>query len=104
MKKALIICAMGMSSSMMARKTTDWFKANGHDISMDAVGVPEGTKLIGSSDYDMFLISPQTKMYMSKLEAVANKAGKTIVAIPPQAYVPIPSGIQAMAKLVMDNI
>lgn len=104
MKKALIICAMGMSSSMMAKKTTDWFNTNGHDISMDAVGVPEGTKLIANSDYDMFLISPQTKMYLSKLEAVAAKAGKKLVAIPPQAYVPIPSGIQAMAKLVLDNI
>ncbi|SPX05252.1 PTS system cellobiose-specific transporter subunit IIB [Enterococcus faecium] len=26
MKKALIICAAGMSSSMMASKTTDFFK------------------------------------------------------------------------------
>ncbi len=104
MKKALIICAQGMSSSMMAMKTTKWFAENGHEISMEAVGVPEGTKLIESGDFDLFLISPQTKMFLKKFQEAGSRAGKKVVAIPPQAYVPIPSGIKAMAQLVLDNI
>lgn len=104
MKKALIICAQGMSSSMMAMKTTKWFEENGYEISMDAVGVPEGTKMIESSDFDLFLISPQTKMFLKKFQEAGNKVGKPVVAIPPQAYVPIPSGIKNMGQLVLDNI
>ena len=43
-KKALIICAGGMSSSMIAKKTMTFLQEQGEDIEMDAVGVPEGQK------------------------------------------------------------
>ena len=32
MAKALIICAAGMSSSLMAKKTTEFIPGNGQDI------------------------------------------------------------------------
>lgn len=67
MKKALIICAAGMSSSMMATKTTDYFKQNGKDIFVDAVSATEGDNMIKTSDFDLFLISPQTTMFLDKL-------------------------------------
>ena len=41
-------------------------------------------------------------MYFSSLEKAANKKGKPIVNIPPQAYVPITMGIEKMAKLIDD--
>lgn len=104
MKKVLIICAAGMSSSMMAAKTTQWFKDNGKDIFMDAVSATEGQKMIDNSDFDLFLVSPQTKMYYAKLKAAGERAGKPVVEIPPQAYVPIPSGIEKMADLVMNEL
>jgi PTS system cellobiose-specific IIB component len=104
MKKALIICAAGMSSSMMAAKTTDWFKQNGYDITMDAVGATEGAKWIETSDFDLFLVSPQTKMYLKTLQASGEKVGKPVISIPPQAYVPIPSGIKNMGELVLKNM
>jgi PTS system cellobiose-specific IIB component len=104
MKKALIICAAGMSSSMMAAKTTDWFKQNGYDITMDAVGATEGAKWIETSDFDLFLVSPQTKMYLKNLQASGEKVGKPVISIPPQAYVPIPSGIKNMGELVLKNM
>lgn len=104
MKKVLIICAQGMSSSMMATKTTKWLQENGYEITMDAVGVPEGTKLIETGNFDLFLISPQTKMFLKKFQDAGERAGKSVVAIPPQAYVPVPSGIQKMGQLVLDNL
>ena len=33
MKKVLIICAAGMSSSLMAKKTTEFLNGKGHDYS-----------------------------------------------------------------------
>lgn len=104
MKKVLIICAAGMSSSLMAKKTTEFFKSKGKDIELDAVSATEGNKMIESSDFDLFLISPQTRMYFSKFEEAGKKAGKPVVNIPPQAYIPVPMGIQKMAKLILENL
>ena len=86
MAKALIICAAGMSSSLMAKKTTEFLKGKGHDIEVDAVSATEGGKAIAAAEYDLYLISPQTKMYFKQFEEAGAKVGKPIVQIPPQAY------------------
>lgn len=104
MKKALIICAGGMSSSLMAKKATELLKMQGKDINVDALSVTEGAKAIISGQFDLFLISPQTKMHFKQFEESAKKVGKPIVAIPPQAYIPIPMGIEKMATLISENI
>lgn len=104
MKKVLIICAAGMSSSMMATKTTDYFKQNGKDIFVDAVSATEGDNMIKTSDFDLFLISPQTTMFLDKFVKLGDTVGKPVVSIPFQAYVPIPTGIQKMAEVIEENI
>lgn len=103
-KSALIICAGGMSSSLIAKKTMSYLNDEGIDIVMDARGVPEGTKKIQEDKFDLYLISPQTKMHFKQLEEMAKKYDKPVVQIPPQAYIPIPMGIEKMAKLVKENI
>lgn len=104
MVKALIICAAGMSSSLMAKKTTEFLKGKGHDIEVDAVSATEGGKTIAAAEYDLYLISPQTKMYFKQFEEAGAKVGKPIVQIPPQAYIPIPMGIEKMANLILEKI
>ena len=85
MAKALIICAAGMSSSLMAKKTTEFLKGKGQE-------------------FDLYLVSPQTKMYFKQFEEAGAKVGKPVVQIPPQAYIPIPMGIEKMANLIVENI
>ena len=104
MKKALIICAAGMSSSLMAKKTTEFLKSKGYDVLVDAVSATEGKGMIESSDFDLFLVSPQTKMYYAKFSEAGTKVNKPVVSIPPQAYIPIPVAIQKMAKLILENL
>lgn len=104
MKKVLIICAAGMSSSLMAKKTTEFFKSKGKEVTVDAVSATEGQGMIENSDFDLFLISPQTKMYYAKFAEAGKKVNKPVVSIPPQAYVPIPMGIQKMAKLIVESL
>ena len=104
MAKALIICAAGMSSSLMAKKTTEFFKSKGDDIEVDAISATEGGKAIAAAEFDLYLISPQTKMYYKQFEEAAAKVGKPIAQIPPQAYIPIHMGIEKMAKLIKENI
>ena len=106
MAKALIICAAGMSSSLMAQKTTEFLKGKGKgkDIVVDAISATEGGKAIAAADFDLYLVSPQTKMYFKQFEEAGSKAGKPVVQIPPQAYIPIPMGIEKMANLILENI
>lgn len=104
MKKALIICAAGMSSSLMAKKVTEYFAKQGKEIELDAVSVTEGNKMIKSSDFSLFLISPQTMMYFDKFKQAGDEVGKPVINIPFTAYVPIPSGIEQLAQLVEANI
>lgn len=73
MAKALIICAAGMSSSLMAKKTTEFLKGKGQDIEVDAVSATEGGKAIATGGFDLYLVSPQTKMYFSNLKKQVTK-------------------------------
>lgn len=104
MKKALIICAAGMSSSMMASKTTDFFKQKREEVLVDAVSATEGDNMIKNSDFDLFLISPQTTMFLDKFKKLGESVRKPVVSIPFQAYVPIPTGIQKLAEVIEENI
>lgn len=103
-KTALIICAGGMSSSLIAKKTMTLLQEQGMDIFMDARGVPEGSREIQADKFDLYLVSPQTKMNFKQLADAAAKYHKPIVQIPPQAYIPIPMGIEKMAALVKEHI
>ena len=104
MKQALIICAGGMSSSVIAKKTTEYFKERGEEIELDATSASQGAATIAKDEYDLYLVSPQTKMYFANLEKAAIKYQRPIVNIPPQAYVPIPMGIEKLAAVVEQNI
>lgn len=104
MKRALIICAGGMSSSLIAKKTTEKIKEQGHEIEVDSTSASQGAKIIEEDKFDLYLVSPQTKMYFDNLEKSAKKKNKPIVNIPPQAYVPIDMGIEKMANLVQENL
>ena len=104
MVKALIVCAAGMSSSLIAKKTAALLNEQGFAIEMDAVSVPEGIKLIQDAVYDLYLVSPQTKMHYQQLVDEGAKVGRPVVQIPPQAYIPIPMGIEKMAALVKESL
>lgn len=104
MKRVLIICAGGMSSSVIAKKATEFFAAKKVEIELDATSASQGATTIAKDQYDLYLVSPQTKMYFKNLEKAAMKQKKPIVNIPPQAYVPIPMGIEKLAKVIEDTI
>lgn len=104
MKRALIICAAGMSSSLMAKKVTEYFASQNKEILVDAVSATEGGNMIKNSDFSLFLVSPQTMMMFDKLKKLGEEVSKPVVSIPFPAYIPIQSGIEQLAKLIEDNI
>jgi len=104
MEKALIICAGGMSSSVIAQKATDYLQDNGENIEVEATSASESSDIIEKDEYDLYMVSPQTKMHFNNINKVAEKYDKPVVNIPPQAYVPIPMGTEKMADLILTNI
>ena len=82
----------------------EFLKGKGQDIEVDAISATEGGKAIAASEFDLYLVSPQTKMYFKQFEEAGAKVGKPVVQIPPQAYIPIPMGIEKMANLIVENI
>lgn len=100
MKKALIVCAGGMSSSLVAKKATALFQTAGKAIEVDATSVYAGQKAIEDDQFDLYLVSPQTRMYFEQLAKFANRMYKPIAKIPPQAYVPLPQQTQMLADLI----
>ncbi|GGB56427.1 PTS cellobiose transporter subunit IIB [Virgibacillus dakarensis] len=104
MKNVLIICAGGMSSSLMAKKTTEFLKSKGNEIAVEATSATEGGKMIEKGNFDLYLVSPQTKMYYKQLKEAGDRAGKPVVNIPPQAYVPIPMGIEKLGNVILQEL
>lgn len=104
MKNVLIICAGGMSSSLMAKKTTSFLQDKGNDIEVDATSTNEGSKRIEDASYDLYLVSPQTKMYYDRLKKAGDSVGKSVENIPPQAYVPVPMGIEKLGNLILKEL
>ena len=104
MRKVLIICNQGMSSSLMAKKTTNFFKEQGEDIQIDATTIAVGDKPFQNDEYDLILISPQVRMKYDEFAAKAEKNNKKIAQIGFDAYAPIKSGIENMAKLIQNNL
>lgn len=104
MKNVLIICAGGMSSSVLAKKSTEYLKEKGNDIQVEATSTNEGKNMIEKGKYDLFLVSPQTKMYYKQLKDTGDRYGHPVVNIPPQAYVPIPMGIEKLSNLILQEL
>ncbi|AZP05619.1 hypothetical protein EJN90_00005 [Jeotgalibaca ciconiae] len=46
MKKGLIICAGGMSSSLLAKKVSEYFASKGEEIIVEATGIGEGAQAL----------------------------------------------------------
>lgn len=104
MKKVLVLCNAGMSSSLIAKKTYDYFKDKNMDIIVSATTVMDGGNVIKNGDYDLYLLSPQMRMNFSKFEKLSKENNKKIAQIPFNAYAPTESGVQNMANLIIENL
>ena len=100
MKKILIICAAGISSSLVAKKATEYFKSHQYAGTVHAASVIVGSRSIAHDNYDLFLVSPQTRQYYAELSQIALKHGKRIENLPAQAYVANQQGIEILCTMI----
>lgn len=64
MKKILLLCSAGMSTSFLVKKMTDYAKQNSIDVEIEAVPVAESSNYVGK--VDIVLLGPQVKYLYEK--------------------------------------
>jgi PTS system cellobiose-specific IIB component len=85
--KVLLVCAAGMSSSLLESKTRDAAQSLGHELSIHALSVG----LINTYDFamkpvDMVLIAPQVRYKKKSVTELAGPHGAVVQDIDPVTF------------------
>ena len=67
MKKIVLLCASGMSTSMLVKKMQEAAKADGYEYSVDAFSASEAATK--AADADVVLLGPQIRFQKNKIAA-----------------------------------
>lgn len=70
MKKILLVCAAGMSTSLLVNKMKGAAKNAGEEISIEALPVSEAGKVI--EEMDIVLLGPQVRFQKAQIESLVN--------------------------------
>lgn len=84
MKKILLLCAAGMSTSLMVRKMREAAEKKGINAKIEAVGLEKFQENL--NEYDVFLLGPQVKYKKDELDSIAKEVGKSVEVINTMDY------------------
>ncbi|OLQ95927.1 PTS sugar transporter subunit IIB [Vibrio ponticus] len=84
MKKILLCCSAGMSTSMLVKKMEQAAANRGLECQIEALAVNAFGEAI--KEYDVCLLGPQVRFQLDELKKIADDHGKNIAAINPQDY------------------
>ncbi|MGX5026393.1 PTS sugar transporter subunit IIB [Enterobacter asburiae] len=79
MKNILLVCAAGMSTSMLVKRMRDYAATINADVNINALAIAEAKGKIKNNEADVVLLGPQVRFQKSEIEAVAQ--GKAPVAV-----------------------
>ncbi|MGF1683909.1 PTS sugar transporter subunit IIB [Photobacterium minamisatsumaniensis] len=79
MKKILLLCAAGMSTSMVVKKMKESAATKGLDVHIEAHGVETISDYL--TEYDIFLLGPQIRFKQDELQKLADPIGKKVEVI-----------------------
>lgn len=80
--KILLVCAGGLSSSIVMKKVRKYGEEVGKDITIDAVGVSD-VREASKKGYDCVLTAPQVR---NRFESIEADSSLPIAAMKPQDY------------------
>ena len=84
MKKILLCCAAGMSTSMVVRKMQKAAEAKGIEVEINAIGLEEFTAEL--PHHDCGLLGPQIKYKLKDFKILADEQHKPIAVINSMDY------------------
>lgn len=70
MKKILLVCSAGMSTSMLVKKMQDTANKEGKQYEVEALAVSEAETKV--DEVDVILLGPQVRFQKAQVEKVAN--------------------------------
>ena len=76
MKKILLLCAAGMSTSILVNKMKEAANKNGIEVQIEAVSLENFENKI--NEYDIFLLGPQVRFKKNELQEKSKCIGKTV--------------------------
>ncbi len=84
MKKILLACAAGMSTSLLVTKMEQAAKAKGEEVQIVAVPVDAFADKV--KDYDIALLGPQVKFKKDEFQKIADQYGIKVLVINSMDY------------------
>ncbi|MDD9157198.1 PTS sugar transporter subunit IIB [Aliivibrio sp. S4TY2] len=84
MKKILLLCAAGMSTSMVVKKMRESAELQGLEIHIEAHGVETIQDYL--AEYDLFLLGPQIRFKKDELQKLADEVNKKVEVIDMMDY------------------
>lgn len=70
MKNILLVCAAGMSTSLLVNKMNDAAKENGIEVSIKAMSITECSSVI--DEVDIVLLGPQVRFQKPQVDSLVN--------------------------------
>ena len=84
MKKIVLCCAAGMSTSMLVQRMLSEAQTRGLEVDVRAVPVAEFEAIIDEAD--VVLLGPQVRYELARLVDIAQPLGKTVAVIDMMDY------------------
>ena len=84
MKKILLCCSAGMSTSLLVTKMKKEAENQGIDVEINAVALELFEENV--TKYDVFLLGPQVKFKLDEFKPIAEAHGKKIAVIDTRDY------------------
>ncbi|MGL6064340.1 MAG: PTS sugar transporter subunit IIB [Fusobacteriaceae bacterium] len=84
MKKILLLCSAGMSTSIVVKKMKEAALEQNIETKIEAVGLEQFHDLV--DEYDVFLLGPQVRYKKPELEKIANEKNKPLEIINTMDY------------------
>ncbi|MCZ6444142.1 PTS sugar transporter subunit IIB [Escherichia coli] len=84
MNKILLVCAAGMSTSMLMKRMKDYANSVYYESVIEAHGVDVLKDVI--ANYDVVLVAPQIRFKLTEIQKLAEMNGKKSEAISPLLY------------------
>ena len=84
MKKILLLCAAGMSTSIVVKKMLEAAKNKNLDVHIEALPLESFNENLDK--FDLFLLGPQVRFKKADFEKIANSVGKKVEVINQMDY------------------
>jgi PTS system cellobiose-specific IIB component len=84
MKKILLICDMGMSTSLVVKRMKEAAASQGAEVTIEAKGSQDFNKIV--NDFDVILLAPQISYKLGEFKKKADEIGKPIALINMMSY------------------